>query len=178
MRISRDHVIVAGIVAVMVAVFSLVVYLPQSRRLSDLRTARASLTESIETDTARATCVPDMIRDVEAKKRQFKDFDQRLPKQKELAEFLREISSTAVANRLENQVVEPGSPTRGKLYNRLPIIMRFDSNFAGLVGFLQQIEKMERLTRIEKIAIKPLDNDGTGQRLHIELVLNIYFAES
>ena len=53
--------------------------------------------------------------------------------------------------------------------------MRFDSTFDGLVSFLRQIDKMERLTRVERIHIAP---SSESKALRVEMVMNIYFTES
>lgn len=175
MRMARDHWIVLGIFGVIMLVFVCLVYLPQNHRIAGLNAESRQLGEEINQNSAKAACVPETIRQVENQKREFQDFDRRLPKQKELAEFLKEISSTALANHLDNQVIEPGNPTRGPLYNRLPIIMRFDSSFVGLTDFLRQIDGMQRLTRVEKIHIAPATE---GSALHVEMTMNIYFTES
>ena len=175
MRMARDHWIILGIFGVIMLVFVCLVYMPQDRRLTDLNSQGRQLAQELSQNSAKAACVPEVIRQVESQKREFQNFDRRLPKQKELAEFLKEISSTALSNHLDNQVIEPGNPTRGPLYNRLPIIMRFDSNFTGLTNFLRQIDGMERLTRVEKIHIAPATE---GSALHVEMVMNIYFTES
>lgn len=176
MQITRDNWIVLGILLVVVAVFVTLVYVPQIDRISTCNGETAKVAALVNDESARAACVPDMIRQVEQTKRQFKNFDRRLPKQKELAEFLKDISTAIMDERLENQVIEPGNPTRGELYNRLPIIMKFNGTFTGVASFLRRLDQMERLTRIERISIKQVKEEG--QAMQVEMQMNIYFTES
>ncbi len=176
MRMMRDNWIVLGVLAALVAAFVLTVYRPQRNRLNDLREQAVLTRQQLQSEQAQAACLPDMVRQVDDLKQQFRDFDRRLPRQKELGEFIRDISTAILAERLENQVIEPGNPTRGPLYNRLPIILKFEGSFTGLGNFLARMDRMERLTRIEAITVKPIRPESP--RLQVELQMNIYFTES
>ena len=108
-------------------------------------------------------------------KLQYKDFGRRLPKRRELGGFLREISGHLNQGDLSNQLIEPGNPSREELFHTLPIIMRFKGSYLSLAGFLQRIDKMERLTRVQTLKIT---REKQGDSLDIELQMNIYFTES
>lgn len=176
MRLTREQILLIGATCVLAGGFLAGVFYPQHRRIREARQQIALTEQQLQSDRVRAATVPELARQVEQLKRRHRNFDRRLPKQKELGEFLREISTTILAERLTDQVIEPGSPTAGALYNVLPIIMQFDGTFGGLANFLSRIDQMERLTRIESIIIEPIE-DEPG-RLHVEMQLNIYFTES
>jgi Tfp pilus assembly protein PilO len=112
---------------------------------------------------------------VEQLKAQFRDFDRRLPRQQELAGFLREISGSARAGQFHGQVIEPGSPTAGALYDCLPIVMRFDCSFSDLASFLEGLGVMTRLSRVERLDVTEGHSPGL---LHVQAQINIYFTES
>lgn len=148
---------------------------PQAGRLRRLRFGEAELAGRCADDEAKAATIPTLRADVERMKREFSDFDQRLPRQTELAEFLREISAAGEAERLSNQVIKPGNPSAGSLYHRLPIIMDFHCSFTDLVGFLERMKQMTRLTRVEKIQVSPV---AGGERLDVRMQVNIYFTNN
>ena len=106
----------------------------------------------------------------------YSNFDRRLPRQKELGGFLREISGHLADEKLSNQLFEPGKPSREELYHTLPIIMRFKGSYLSLGALLQRIEKMQRLTCVQKLKIDA--PAGGRDEMDIELKLNIYFTES
>ena len=53
--------------------------------------------------------------------------------------------------------------------------MKFRSSYMNLAGFLDRVENMERLSRVQKLII---NNDDKGDELDVELQMNIYFTES
>ncbi len=97
-----------------------------------------------------------------------------MPQSKELAGFLTEISAILASEQITNQSIEPGDPVREELYHTLPIIMKFEGSYLSLASLLKRIDEMERLTRVQKMAIKTDDN---SKSVNIELHMNIYFAE-
>lgn len=175
MRFGRDSWTVLGILVVITTTYILVVHRSQSASLEDIRVRAAERRRQLEVDAVKASRVPPMIRETEMMRRRYnKEWHRRLPERKELAGFLREISSNLVQERLANQMIAPGNPTRCPLYNVLPITMKFEGNFLALASFLNRVDGMTRLTRIEKLTIvRKNDSD----RLAIELGMNIYFTE-
>lgn len=174
-RPSRDSLIVLGILTVIVVTYMAVIYRWQSNALDEVRGRIAEGERLLQANGQRATRVPAMIRQVERMKQRFnKDWDRRLPQRTELAGFLHEISANLAQERLFNQMIQPGNPTRGPLYNRLPITMTFEGDFLALARFLRRVDRMARLTRVEKLIIEP---GSGGNELSIELGMNIYFTE-
>jgi Tfp pilus assembly protein PilO len=175
MQWTRNNWVALVAFCVLSGAYVIFVHVPLTSRLNDLR-AEVSRTEAkIAEDKVSADRIEPLRREVDESRRQFKDFDRRLPRQQELGEFLREISNTAQEQHLESQRIQPGSPTRDKLYNRMPIILNFNGSFTDVVGFLEGLGKLTRLTRIERIEMKPT---GEGQNLQVEMQVNIYFTES
>lgn len=176
MKLLKDNWMFLAAAIALVTAFLLGVHGPQQRRLNDLGAASARTEVALEADAIEAARVPRMLEEVERLKQQFQDFDRRLPGQQELAEFLREIAAAAGAGQLHGQVIQPGSPTSGPLYDCLPIVMQFDCTFTDLAGFLGRLSRMTRLSRIERLSVEP-DNRHAGQ-LHVDMQINIYFTES
>ena len=161
---------------------SLAVYVPQGRRLDQVRAQAAAQKLAMESDFQKSRVLPEMVRQVEEMKSRYRNMDRRLPKQKELGGFLREISLNMVQQRLSNQIIEPGKPSEMELYHTLPIIMKFQGTYLSAANFLKKIDEMERLARVQRMVIGldgHADKDDKGESsLNIELQLNIYFTES
>ena len=174
-KISKQTVMVLGIVVVAVVAAGLLVFLPQGRKLKHLDQRMTAQTQRLEADASLAAIVPALLREIEESKRHYKDFDRRLPEQKELGGFLRDIASHLTACNLSNQLIEPGNPTRSELFHTLPIIMRFRGSYLDIAKFLRELEQMERLARVERLSIV---NDPDTPELEAELQINIYFIES
>jgi len=172
---TRDSLAVLGLMVVITGGTILGVYRPQAKTLDDLNTRIISQKTALASAAARASVVPAMLRRVKAMKSRYKNFHKRLPRRQELGGFLKEISENLAQEDLSNQLIEPGNPTREELFHTLPIIMRFRGPYLALARFLERIEKMERLTRVQKMQIK---TDPKSDEVDIELRMIIYFTES
>ena len=173
--LKPDSLIVLGIIAAVTVAALVTIFLPQSRELGRLQDEIASREASLATDAAKAAVLPAMLRQVRMMQAHYKNFDQKLPKQKDLGEFLTEVSKNMGSVGLSNQLIEPGGATRETLFHTMPIIMRFRGSYLSLADLLQRIDGMERLTRVRRMHIK---TDPKSDELDIEVQMNIYFTES
>jgi len=173
-KITRDVWIGLGTAAALTAA-ALAVYLPQGRKLGELRTKMATLQGSLEADSQKVAVVPSLLRQIESLKGQYKDWDHRLPPHKELGGFLAEISHNLSDGNLSDPEIVPGNPIAEDLYHTLPIVMRCRGSYLELASFLADIGRMQRLTRVHTLKI---DTDSKDPRLKIEMQLNIYFAQT
>jgi len=176
-RMTRDCWIVLGLVGVLVGATVALVFRPQGRQLYELRTQIATRQNVLESDAQKVAVVPEMLRQVQEMKQRYRDFDRKLPKRKELGGFLREISGNLSEERLANQLIEPGNPSREELFNTLPIVMKFRGSYLSLASFLKRLDEMQRLSRVEKLKIDCNAKDDSAA-LDIEVLLDIYFTES
>ncbi len=175
MHLRSDNWIAIAVTAGIVVMAIFVVYQPQGDKLEALQAEIASRQNTLEDDSVKASVVPDMVRQIEAMKKRYTGFNRRMPKRKELAGFLQEISSILASEELANQLTVPGDPRQEELFHTLPIIMEFQGSYLSLASLLQRIEKMERLARIQRLSV----TQETGEEsLDIEVQLNIYFTES
>ncbi len=173
--LTRDSLIVLGVVVAIVLAAVFLVYSPQNRKLESIQSEIVAESASLEADGQKAAVVPEMLKQIETMRVRYKDFDRRLPKRKELGGFLKEISENLSSESLGNQLIEPGSPTQQELFYTLPIIVRFRGPYLSLAKFLEKIDRMERLTRVQKLTVV---NDPKDQVLDVTMQLNIYFTES
>ena len=178
---TRNNFIALGILAGVIVVVTVLVYIPQQRKLGELRTAISQEKVHMAENARQCSAVPTMIRQVQDLKKRYSNFDQRLPKQIELGGFLREISGDLSHEQLANQLIQPQSPKRSDLFHTLPIMLRFRGTYMSLANFLKQLSDMERLTQVERITITSVNKEpkpGDPWPLDIEVLMNIYFTES
>ena len=234
-----------GVAAGLVLAAVVCVFMPEQSKLKELQGKIVAQKMVVAADSQRAAIIPEMARQVEDMKAACKQFliwhpggaddpsqsqatkdgaggyieDRRLPRQKELGEFLKEISSILAqgdsnaattlpanmgmnsdkngadswgASKLAVQLIEPGNPTRGELFNTLPITMKFHGTYRQTCCLMKRLEQMERLTRIQKLSIKKtsLDEQALADKdtssgmapksdggMDVEIQMNIYFTE-
>lgn len=152
------------------------VYLPQARELRSIKTMVASRRLALEESSKKAAVIPRMMREVQALKSRYKDFDRRLPRSKELGGFLQEITAIQQDSALMDPRMETGSPISEELFNTMPIKMRLRGRYMALTDFLKRLGNMQRLTRVQRLMIASMGEDSS--ELGIELLLNIYFTKT
>ncbi|MFP4054360.1 MAG: type 4a pilus biogenesis protein PilO [Phycisphaerae bacterium] len=170
---KRDNIILAGVLAALVAGAVLGVYLPQSARKKEIR-QRIDLEEiSLQQTEHKIAVVPTMAKRVEAMRREYSDFDRKLPKRKELGEFLRQINNSLSEQNLSNHLIQTGKTELEGQFHRLPITMRFSGGYLPLCTFLDRMAKTKRLAQVRKLVV----NNARENQLDISLQMNIYFKE-
>ena len=171
---KTDNWIALGIAVVLLIGCGVSWFIPQTRRLDDLRNEITRQQTQLELNRSEVAVIPALVRRIDALKKEYASFNKTMPQSKELAGFLTEISAILASEQITNQSIEPGDPVREELYHTLPIIMKFEGSYLSLASLLKRIDEMERLTRVQKMAIKTDDN---SKSVNIELHMNIYFAE-
>ncbi|MFA6133708.1 MAG: type 4a pilus biogenesis protein PilO [Phycisphaerae bacterium] len=176
MKLTKENWIVLGLAGSVAVVSLLAVYRPQNAKLEGLRTEIATKRLALDADRNKAAVVPDLMRRVQSLKNRYKDFDRKLPKSKELGGFLQEISGIQRESALSDGLMETGSPTSEDLFNTMPIQMKFKGSYLALASFLKNIERMQRLTRVQRLMILTPREDN--KPMEFELFMNIYFTKS
>ena len=132
----------------------------------------------MQADVEKAAVVPRLVRQVEAMRRRYDDrWEKKLPKQKDLHDFIKKISSFRDTEGLNGQIIEPGNPRRQELFHTLPVTLRFEGSFMSLAGFLDRLDKMERLSRVQRLDIVANTNQSPAN-LAVDMRLNIYYSDA
>ena len=103
-------------------------------------------------------------------------FESKLPKEKEVETVLEQVWKMAEANSLQAKTIRSGRTERTANYSQQQIDMDLAGDFNGFYLFMQQLEKLPRLTRVEAMSLsKVSDKDGEMQA---KLTLSIFFEPS
>jgi type IV pilus assembly protein PilO len=100
-------------------------------------------------------------------------FESKLPQEKEFDKILKEVSQMAEANSLSTKTVRTLKSERFASYSEQPIQMSLSGNFNGFYLFLQQVEKLPRITRVTNMQLQKI-NERDGE-MQASLTLSIYF---
>ncbi|MCG3179282.1 MAG: hypothetical protein BIFFINMI_01616 [Phycisphaerae bacterium] len=176
MRIRKDQFLTAAIVGVILVTFLFVVFLPQRRDLKRLHQERDEAVQSLDRDKEKAKELAKLRGDVRQMEDRLSFFDQRLPDQQELGEFLRDVSRYAQFAGLKQATFQPRNVSQSELHLEMPIDMKFTGRFLSLCNFLRQTKSMTRLTHVQTLTVSN-DKDLKGD-CGIELVMTIYFTRS
>ena len=103
-------------------------------------------------------------------------FEKRLPAQREVEVILRQVWEMAAKHRLVPKSVRTEKPVTAAQYAELPIMMTIYGNFDGFYGFLLDLEKLKRITRIPKMKLEKIRNkDASDGQMRAVVTLSIYF---
>ena len=125
-KLTRESWIIMALAVAIVAAAVAFVYRPQGQKLEELRTKIASVETSLQADSQKAAVVPELLRQIEAMKRRYKDFDRKLPKTKELGGFLAEITNNLAEENLAEPTIEPRRINKQKAEESLSIEMQLN----------------------------------------------------
>jgi Tfp pilus assembly protein PilO len=158
-----------------VIIFIFAGYRPAKSRLDDLQLQIQSKARELEQNQNKALNLPLLALEVQELDTRVRDYDRQFPKQANLGEFIREITHVSQQLTLRDWRYQPLPPKKGDAYFELPITMHFQGEFLNVAAFLSEVERLQRLTRVRRLAIKSKDT-RTGM-VEVEIGLNIYFSE-
>ncbi|HEY2587380.1 MAG TPA: type 4a pilus biogenesis protein PilO [Tepidisphaeraceae bacterium] len=103
-------------------------------------------------------------------------FESKLPKEKEVETILEQVWKMAEANSLQAKTIRNGKTERNANYSVQQIDIDLAGDFNGFYLFMQQLERLPRLTRVEAMTLSKIsDHDGEMQA---KLTLSIFFEPS
>ena len=169
LKIGICVVALAGIVAA----FYMLYLSPTLKHDAEL-TARIEDHERELTDLEKSTTGID---DVNRKIKELEDaihfFESKLPQEKEVETVLAQVWKMAEANSLQAKTIKTGMTERTANYSQQPIEMNLAGDFNGFYLFLQQLERMPRLTRITDMQLTKVS--GHDGEMQAKLNLSIFF---
>jgi type IV pilus assembly protein PilO len=116
----------------------------------------------------------ELAAEVEALKKALEFCESKLPAEKDYNQVFDEVSKLAVKHGLTSKSVRLLKVVQGTDYSEQPIKMVLTGSFQkGFYPFLAQVERLQRLTRIDELKIQA-DDKIPGQAT-VEMVLTIYF---
>jgi Tfp pilus assembly protein PilO len=160
---------------VLAAGFYLFWYRPGENRLRDLKMQIEARQRELGSNQARASQLPEVTLAVDKLRVRLERFDKKLPKQQELGQFIKDITTLSRHSSLRKIDVRPGPAHRTELYSELPISFSFEGDFMDVFSFIRQTEDMQRLTRVRSVEIKN-HNNKPGE-VEVQLSMTIYFSE-
>ena len=165
--------ICVAIIAIGAAGFYYVYWAPTTAHdLSEQATMEAHERDLIELEHATAG-IDDLNHKIKEQQEAIKFFESKLPQEKELETVLEQVWKMAEANSLQAKTIRSGKTERNANYSQQEVEMSLAGDFNGFYLFMQQLERLPRLTRVEAMTLSKIsDHDGEMQA---KLTLSIFF---
>jgi len=151
--------------------FVLCGYIPSRQRLVSLQRARAQQQQTIERAAAQSAELASLERRLRGMEKAVEGYDLHVPADRALGTFLQQIAGIMTDCHLVDQVVLPGTDLKTGDLNCVPIHVACKGTLTGLFDFFTKLQSLDRLVRIEKVAMEN-DSDLTGQiSMQVEAVI-------
>ncbi len=173
MDIRKIDLVSLGIIIFLMVTAYLTLFKTDRTKIATLKEQEKRLTEKLDLAGDMSVAMDKISLEIEKIQRNLEAFNQQLPSQKRIHDFIRSIDKLADQNGVQLEAIDPGEMQRASLYTRIPIKIAARSGFQSFYEFLYQLEKIPRITRMERLRIdRPADQD----RCHIELALAVFIG--
>ena len=169
----RELVMLLGVLMIPAGAFMLA-FKPQSTRIQEDQAALEHMKQMLDKLREETKGNEDLMAtnlEVEA---QLDSIESRLPTNKEIDEIIRQVSILAVNNGLGAPSLKTEKPVAAAAYREQPLTMTVAGNHEGFYQFMQQVERLPRITRIVEMNLERDDESG---EIEVEFQLSIYFRE-
>lgn len=168
----REAVFILLLLAMPVAAYFFV-FQPRSAQVAEARTEIAAKQAKLKELEAATKSIDDLGDEIDRLRQAIDLVEQKLPAQRDVEIVLRDVWRLAAENKLTPKSVRTDKIVDAAQYAELPIKMTIIGDFSGFYTFLQELEKLPRITRTPTMTLKKQDKEeGTMQA---DMVLSIFF---
>lgn len=133
--------------------------LSKNQKLQELRSASAR--------------IADMNRKTVELQEQIKDFESKLPRHKDVEQIVEKVTQQARVERLEVVKMQSLQSEKSAGYNEQQVKLIIKGNFMSFYKFLIEIERMERITRVNQMKLTKIsESDGS---MMADMTLSIFY---
>jgi len=150
-------------------------YRPHLREQARLGRGITEHREQLEGAWARTRNLPAIQADIYRIKARLDHNNKTLPRDPELAAFMKDIGNICQQTGVRKFTCQPGAVLRKEPIDELPVTLSFEGDFMGVFQFVRQAEDMLRLTRVRSLAIRSVDPKA-GQ-VDVQMAVILYFSE-
>jgi type IV pilus assembly protein PilO len=145
----------------------------QRQELAGLERTEADLRAEFETKQGRAANLEPLKQQLAQMELQLQQMLRQLPSRTEMPDLIVDISQTALATGISNELFQPGPETIQDFYAEKPIQLRMVGNYHQFGSFVSGVASLPRVVimTMHDIALKPRNGDegGIGPNSTLEL---------
>ncbi|QDT94558.1 type IV pilus inner membrane component PilO [Gimesia algae] len=161
-KLRRDSLITIIGLSIVVALFTFVVYLPGLK-------SKQQLNQEIDEFHEKISAIPTKVKQLEELHQQLNQriafidrLSRRIPVSKDSHQVLQRVALLAKTASLTVSELNPGETEEHATYTRQPFKLSITGQYAGLLQFLNDLDKEERLFTVNQVSVIKQDGDSTG----------------
>ncbi len=130
------------------------------KRISDYEAQFNEKQAEIRKGQAAEQRLPELEREIEAKKQELADLEQILPNDREAGELLRYVKNLGDQSNLDLKSFSPGVLRPAEFYKEFPIEMQWAGRYHDLGIFLDRVSKYSRIINVDNLRIGTIKQAG------------------
>jgi len=129
-------------------------------QIEGLKDEHAKKEGEIRKGRAAEARLPELEREIEAKKRELDDLEQILPSDRETGDLLRYVKNLGDQSNLHLKSFAPGGLKPAEFYKEFPIEMQMVGRYHDLGLFLDKVSKYSRIINVDNLRVSSLREPG------------------
>ncbi len=171
--------LLCGVLALIVAGFVYLVFMPQIEELSNLRKRKDTLQAKLEEDRRIAENLPKFKAEFEKMEKQLELALTELPNQKEIPALLTSIAGLAKDNGLDVLRFKPGNEQVRDFYAEVPVELKLVGSYHEVAMFFYDIGDMSRIVNMNNLKMGNAKTSGGRNLLSVECLATTFrFVEN
>jgi type IV pilus assembly protein PilO len=122
--------------------------------------------------------LPELEREIAAKKQELSDLEQILPSDRETGDLLRYVKNLGDQSNLSLKFFEPKGLKPGEYYKEFPIEMQVAGRYHDLGMFLDRVSKYSRIINVDNLRIGTLKQAGSTIQAGLTATTFVYTESS
>ena len=146
----------------------------QREQLAGLERTETELRTEFETKQGRASNLEPLKQQLAQMEQQLQQMLRQLPSKTEMPDLIVDISQTALATGISNELFQPGPEQPKEFYAEKPIALRMVGTYHQFGGFVSGVASLPRVVimTMHDISLKPRGNASGGIRRDVPLELS------
>jgi type IV pilus assembly protein PilO len=149
---------------------------PKQESLKSLQRTEVDLKNTYAAKYQKAAQLPAYKNQLEEMEVILQSMLRQLPSKNEMSDLIVDVSQTALASGIENELFEPGAETLKGFYAEKPITLRMKGNYHQFGNFVSGVASLPRVVilTMHDISLKPIGEATQGGRLILEGTAKTY----
>lgn len=166
--------IVLALILVPSLLFYFAFYNPKSKRIKGLENNKISLHKQIQEVKKKAADLPKFEQELRDAEEKFLEAAVLLPKEKEIPQLLRDISSLGRTAGLDFNVFKPLPDVPRDFYAEIPVSIKVRGPYHNMGFFFDQVSKLERIVSVTNVNMTSPKKEGGEMLLNSDCRLLTY----
>lgn len=161
-KLRRDSLITIISLAVVVALFTFVIYLPGLKSKQQLNKQIASIQEEIRAIPTKVEQLEQLQKQLQQRESFITRMKKHIPTDKDTHRVLQRVAQLANSSSLTVSSLNPGEPVTYATYLRQPFTVNVSGSYKGLIQFLNGLDTDSRLFTVSNLMLTSQNGKNTG----------------